>query len=60
MNATGIWCLSREFEWWMWLCCECLGRRYAAGWHIRGHREPPHELPCDDCRGGAVQLGRPA
>lgn len=46
---TRIYQLARECEWWTWLCPAHLAPWLAKGWQIRGQREPPHPLPCDDC-----------
>ena len=44
-----IYQLGREWDFWIWLCVPCLGRRKAIGWQVRAVKEPPHPIHCDDC-----------
>ena len=51
MNAEIVQ-IDRAFALWLWLCPPHTARREAQGYQIKVRKEPPHPLPCDDCRWG--------
>lgn len=32
-----------------WLCAHHLAEKKAAGWEVKGAKDPPHEIACDGC-----------
>lgn len=45
--TVRIYQLAREWDFWTWLCPDCLEKRKAAGWQKREDKDPPHALKCD-------------
>ncbi len=41
--------LTRGYEVNRWLCEKHTATAKARGWEVKSSKEPPHELPCDDC-----------
>lgn len=52
--SVRIFKLQQAFDWWVWLCPEHLAAWIARGWSVREHKDPPHDLPCTDCRAAAA------
>lgn len=48
-NRVQIVQVAREFDWWAWLCDECVELWKARGWQVRLAKDPPHPLRCDQC-----------
>lgn len=47
---TKIYKLTKGIDCWFWLCAACLKEKKAKGWDLSETRNPPHSLPCDECK----------
>jgi len=58
VTETRIYKLDKGLSIWFWLCEPCLAEKLSKGWALMEKRNPPHKLPCDECKYKAKKKGR--